>query len=304
MRKILFALSCGYIISIIGCKEIGPPINLTPGGGTVTSGFADSTYMLTATQIAALTTDSHNVLVEEFTGQTCANCPAAHSALNAIVAQHADGNVNVIGLFPPGIPQANPPAGYVYDLRDSSAFLIGNSVYNGIIGLPGGGVDRIPGPNGSIEQSRTFWANNITARLGIADSVNLQLKSSYNTTTGVAKIVAAVTYTQALSGKQNLSVVVVEDGIVDLQEFPDSVHSNYPFNDVCRGMVSSAPFGDPILDTLATKAKGRVLQRTYSYKLKTVTPAIKPANCRVIAFINSTSPNGQILQSAQTKLAP
>ncbi len=310
MKKILFAISFGVILSSSllftgcnGCKEIGPNINLTPAA------YVDSFYTLTSSQITSLTTDAHNVLVEEFTGQTCSNCPSAHTTLEGISAANK-GRINIIGLYLFGIPQANPPAGYTYDLRDSDATQIGNKVYGGVAALPSGGVDRMQTSTGAIITDRSTWADNISTQLTKTDSVNLTLQSSYNATTMMAKISATVTYTNPMSAKQNLTVVIVEDSMVDLQEFPPGAYPggfdpNYIFTNVCRGIVSAVPFGDPVLDTVAVKAKGRAVKRTFNYKLKTTIPAIKPAHCRVIAFINSTSGTDlHILQSAQTKLTP
>ena len=308
MKKILFAALIGSVLAgsalftgCNGCKEIGPNVNLSKP--TTDSILADSTWMLSAAAIGTLTTDPHNVLVEEFTGQACSNCPAAHQHLDDIAALYPAGRVNIIGLYINGLPQTNPPSGYIYDFRDPSATLIGKNIYGNGIALPEGGVDRVP-VGGQILLYSNDWAAAVSSRITTPDSLNLAVSSTYNTTTLKATITVTVTYTQNVSTKQNLSVVVVEDSMVDLQEFPDSVHSGYHFNDIFRDMVSmSIPSGDPVLDTLPSKAKGLVFRHSYSYTPKTVTPAIKPANCRVIAFINTNvGSDMHVLQSAQTKL--
>jgi hypothetical protein len=56
--------------------------------------------------------------------------------------------------------------------------------------------------------------------------------------------------------------------------------------------------GDAILPTVAQKAAGFVLQRTYSYPLNATEWV--PQNCRVVVFV--TNSNNQVLQSAQGKL--
>ena len=288
--------------SCTGCKEIGPSVNLTPEN----KGNYDSVYTLTPSQIAALTADPHNVLVEEFTGQNCNNCPSAHSSLEAIADKYP-GRINIVGLYLFGIPQANPPGGYIYDFRDkdSIATKIGNSIYGGIGGIPSGGIDRLQGSTNVINTDRTLWGGTIDNQVKVTDSVNLTLKSSFDTATQTAKIVATVTFIQPVTSKQNLTIVITEDGMIDKQEFPDGVHEGYKFTNVFRDMVSSAPSGDPVIDTAAIKTKGMVLQRTLNYKLKTTTPAIVPANCHVIAFISGTSgANMRVLQSVQTKMAP
>lgn len=297
MKKILIALG-GLLTVLQSCKEVGPSVNLTPAS----KGNYDSVYTLTGTQIAALTADPHNVLVEEFTGQNCNNCPAAHDLIhNKILSK--PGRINAIGLYPFGLPQAIPPTGYRYDFEDSIATEIGSVIYKGIPGLPCGGIDRAP-ISGTIALFSSDWSGLIDSQLPIVDSVNLALKSSFDTASNTATIVATVTYLQNVSTKQNLTVVLTEDGMVDLQEFPAGVKSGYVFTDVFRDMISSPhPAGGPIMDTIATKTKGMVLQRTFSYKLRTKSPAIVPDSCHVIAFVNNASGTDlRVWQSAQTKL--
>lgn len=297
MKKSFIAL-CGSVLFLASCEEKAPFINF---GDTVK---VDTTYVL-ATVPA---TDPHNVLIEEYTGQSCSNCPAAHAQLEQLETDNP-GRINVIGMYVYGIQQSVPPAGHQYDFRDSTAWDIANTVYLGVNQLPSGGVDRV-NVGGSIRLDKNIWNSNANTRKAITDSLNLAVESSYNSTTGMATVTATITYTQAVSSPHNLSIVMVEDSMVDPQEypifdptFPDGVDPVYLYKNVFRGMISSAPFGDPVLATIPAKEKGRVYRRTYTYKPKTLTPAIKPEHCRVIAFVNSTS-NTEIMQSVQTKLKP
>lgn len=295
----LFCASAFLYEGCKGCKEVGPNVNLVP---SATDSY-DSTYMLSSADIGTLTSDAHNVLVEEFTGQNCNNCPSAHETLLAQKTAHP-GRVFVVGMYLFNIPQAIPPSGAAYDFRDSVATRVGNDLYGGISALPSGGVDRLPGASG-IANDRTLWTGNINSQLNIPDSMNLSLSSSYDAANNIATIIAKVTFTQNVSTKQNLNIMLTEDGMKDLQEFPDGVHSGYEFTDVFRDMISTPVLGDPILDTVATKMKGRVFKRTYYYKVKSTKPAIIPANCHVVAFIsNSGGTEKRIIQSAQAKLVP
>lgn len=297
MKKILLAFGCLGVAMFQSCKEVGPSVNLTP----VSKGNYDSVYTLTGAEIASLSPDPHNVLVEEFTGQNCNNCPAAHTIIDNNITANA-GRVNAIGLYPFGPPQAIPPEHAIYDFRDSICSAIGDKIYGGILGLPSGGIDRTP-VAGSISLYSNSWSDVIKTQLNLVDSVNMSLKSSFDTSTNIATIVVKVTYLQSVSTKQNLTVVLTEDEMVDKQEFPDGVHSGYKFTDVFRDMITPNPYGGPIMDTIATKTKGMTLQRTFAYKLRTKTPAIIPANCHVVAFVNSVNgPDQRIWQSVQTKL--
>ena len=289
-----FIAICCVAMAFAGCKETDAPI------GFVTTSSTDSTYVLPTGSIPAA--DAHNVLVEEFTGQSCSNCPAAHASLDGIAAP---GHVNVVGLYITNFSQTTPPSGYVYDFRDSTATLIGNGIYGGISAMPCAGIDRIPVSGSLISYSGT-WSGTVTTQKALVDSVNLAVESSFSG--GVATIKATITYLKAMSTKQNLSIVVVEDSMYDKQEDGLTVDASYLFTDVYRGMVTSAPLGDPILDTMATKEAGRVYWRKYTYtpKITTPSPAIVPVHCRVIAFVNSQGTGGDfhVLQSWECKLVP
>ena len=275
MKKIFFVI-CSGALFLSACKEVPPVINF----GVSTA--VDTTY------VGAVPTsvDPHNVLAEEFTGEGCSNCPAGHAFM--LQAETANpGRVVAVSLFQQdGSPLTTPPNGAAYNFTSDTALAIGNSaIYNNVSQLPGAGIDRVP-YGGSTQVGDAQWAAAITARLSVVDSFNLAVSSTYGTDS-VATITIQITYTQQVSAPQNLSVYIVEDSITDFQDEPlGKVDSTYLYNDVFRCMLTSVPFGDPILDTIATKVPGRFFQRVFHVKLPARIPAIVPAHCRVIAFVN------------------
>jgi hypothetical protein len=300
MKKIYFTVIC-YGMLLAGCMEKNSPLDFS---SSVTA-IGDTTYVLSAVPNTA----PHQVLVEEFTGQSCPNCPNAHHDLDVISASHA-GLINVVSMYTTGQPQSIPPPGAIYDFRNATATNILNTIYNGGGGgLPAAGIDRtFESASSSILQTGSgSWDGIIIPQLTVTDSLNLTVQSTYNSTTHVATITSVVTYAQSVSTPQNLSIYIVEDSIFDKQDFPDSVHNNYVFMDVFRDMVTAQPYGEPLAVSVGNNAKepGRVFQRVYTYKLPANTPAINPLHCRVIAFVNNTNGTDQhIMQSAQCKFAP
>ena len=293
MRKVLLAASC--VVMLASCEEKAPVINF---GEPIAQ---DTTFVLPTVPAA----EKHNVLVEEFTGQSCSNCPAAHELLTEIQHAHEPGRVNVIGLYFEGITQTRPPHDAKYDFRHPQAKLIATDIYSGVSAIPAGGVERVAN-GGSIKLDKSVWTSTIDTRLNVPSPVNLKIESEYNSTDSIASIRATLVYTSKVDFPHNISIVVVEDSIIDKQEYPSThpVHPGYDeaylFTNVFRGMVTSAPYGDPVLTSVTAKEPGRAFIKNFKYKL---TNALNPANCRVIAFINSTkSGDPQIIQSAQVKL--
>ena len=294
MKKVLLAFSC--IILFAQCKEHDTPIDFTHSGSTA----GDTTYLLSSSAVPAA--DAHQVLIEEFTGASCSNCPAAHTLLQSI---EATGNVNVVSLYITNFPQTDKPAGAVCDFRHESASTIGNNIYGGIYAMPLGGVDRMP-LAGTILLGKADWTSMVNSQKLISDSVNIRIGCSWSG--GVATIVDTVTYLYPMSTVQNLSIMITEDGMVDKQETPTGFDNAYIFTNVFRDMITTVPLGEQILPTMATKEKGRVSVRKFTWTPNaTVSPAINAANCSVVAFVNApggTSGDLHVLQSAKIKLVP
>ncbi len=303
MKKVLLPV-CAGILLLASCKENDPAIDFGRRA-------ADSTYLLTGAELSGLTTDAHQALVEEFTGQSCANCPAGHADLEAYAAANP-GRLNYIGLYEiNGGSLTQPPPGAANDFEDSAAYDIGKYVSGASVGsFPTAFIDRVPDVSDGILVSRGNWDGDITTRNAISDSLNLSVSSTY--AGSVATITVKVTYTKAVMSAQALSVMLVEDSIIDYQTDNRTGHSltdsSYLFTNVLRDKIS-ADIGSTILDTIAVKVPGRVFRRIYTYALPTVLKgshpaAINPAHCRVVAFVSIPGSGGnfEIMQSAQTKL--
>jgi hypothetical protein len=293
MKKLLFTI-CASALLWSGCKEHDTLIDFSA------STSVDTTYLVTAPAAAP-----HQVLVEEFSGQSCPNCPNAHTDLDNISAANP-GLVNVVTLYVSGSPQTDPPSGAKYDFRDSIALIIsGSAIYGGVGSWPSAGIDRTLFGGALLQIGQSSFNGPINTQLAIKDdSVNVSIASAYDSSTEIATITAGVTYTQAVSTPQNLSIMLVEDSMYDLQEDNGAIVSNYLFLDVFRGMAT-AVIGDPLQVTSGNNAKeaGRFFQRVYSYTLPVKSPAIVPAHCRLIAFVSYANGSDlHVMQSAQCKL--
>ena len=285
---------------MFSCKEKSAPIDLLPAPDKI-----DTTYLLSSLP----KTDAHQVLIENFTGATCSNCPGAHEIIHSIDSQYA-GKINVLNLFVTDFSQTYPPTGAVYDFRSAQATSIETSIFKPLPGMPIASIDRMPATDLATNPLLTYkgsWPSIVSGRVNAVDSLNLSVSSTYNAATGKASIHVTVTYLQPVAIKQNLSIAIVEDSFIDKQEYFDGtgtgIYPAYRFNDVFREMVTSVPFGDKILDTLTLKEPKRVYEVTYFYKVPTT---YHVPNCRVIAFVTTDANAGgaTVFQSAQAKLTP
>ncbi len=251
--------------------------------------------------------EKHNVLVEEFSGQSCSGSPAAHELLDSIRKSHEEGRINVIRLYSEGITQTKPPAGSKYDLRRKNATQIANEIYQGVTMVPISGVDRVEAVGSrKLVPLSVVWNSTLKSQLEIPSPINLKIESEYNIIDSAANILVSVVYTSKVDYPHNISIAIIEDGIIDKQEYPSThpVHPGYDtaynFTDVFRGMITTAPYGDELMPSMPIKEPGRTIIKKFSSK---ITNVLNPEKCRVIAFINSTNGSDiKIIQSTQTKL--
>jgi hypothetical protein len=295
MKKIAFALT-GCVMLLAACKETDTTLYLSVVKST------DSIYTLTPVPAA----QSHNVLVEEFSGQGCTNCPAGHEILEGIISGNTPLSVNAISYYVYGTPQTSPPANAKYDLRDSVASALSTTIAGGssISELPSAFIDR-KASGGNIVQLDNTWAGSVNSLLTVTDSVNLTVTSSYSASDSMATITTTVTYLQPTTSAQNLCIALVEDSIIDLQEDHSAIDTFYLFTNVFRGMATAQTgFGDPIMPAVTNKAAGQTEQKIYSYKIPAKSPAIVPAHCRIVAFITygAATLYSPVVQSQQCPL--
>jgi len=291
-NKILFIGTIAALAALSSCKEKGPIIDY--GGHTA----KDSTYTASVE-----TPQARMVLVEEFTGASCSNCPAARTVLTSLETQYP-GRIASLSLHIFNFNQSNPWEGAKYDFRTQAATDLGNTIYGGVIQMPVAGINRLAVTNTTPELfGKTQWPNVIGNYLDSVPSVNLTVTSTLNTSGDSAFITVKAAYTKAVSTKNVLSIAITESNLIDFQEdpavVPDGVDSNYNFKSVLRDFVSTT-LGSPVLDSLSTKQAGRVFTRSFLYK---VNAAWKPENCKVVAFIsNAETADKRVLQVAETDL--
>lgn len=290
MKKLLNIGAIIFLLALQSCEEKGIIIN-----GPKT--YVDTTYIATPE-----TPQPRNVFIEEFTGASCTNCPAGHLAVANLVATNPGRIVAVAyhtfnggSIFKPVFEIDSKSA---YDFRDSNATEIGTTIFGGVSSIPVAGIDRIK-VGTSLQIPRNNWASETSKRLSDLSSANINLTSAYDATENKVTISIKIAYTKDVIGKNSLNIGVVENGIIDLQKFPDSVDHHYDHEHIFRRCLTAA-IGNPVLDAIPTKQAGRVYEYNYSF---TPSNSWKLENCYIVAALcYSESDNKETIQAAQVKL--
>lgn len=216
---------------------------------------------------------SRAVLIEDYTGQYCVNCPRATEEIERLIEQYGDSIVIAVAIHsgPFGKSKGEPSPLYTE---------VGDMYFNtwGMSAQPIGLIDRL---FGSTPFSYTDWAGGVNYEVAIEPPVGFLTDIDYDAETRDAAIeVQTIGLDSALvSGK--LQVWLVEDSIDSFQLMPDgSREEHYNHMHVFRASVND-PWGDALSVSL-----GQVAVKNYELKLD---PAWVPEHCSVVTFLYDDS---------------
>lgn len=211
------------------------------------------------------------ILIEDFTGQRCVNCPTGTEIINGIVDTYGEDNVIAVGIHsgPLGFAGNSKTVGLMTDT--------GNEYYThwdkeNKMGQPWVIFNRKTSPDSHY--------NNWAAMVGtiISEKANLSVKidNAYDAATRtLTTTVGAFGTNGTVNGK--LQVWIVEDGIKALQMMPDGKpNKEYMHNHVFRAAVNGT-WGEDV-----TVKEGETTTKQYQYVLPEAWDADKIA---VVAFV-------------------
>ena len=251
-------------------------------------------YVRNANQTATSTTQQagkvyRKVLVEDYTGHKCGNCPRAAETLTQLEGIYGSQIVPMAvhaGFFAVVTPSSVPP--YPTDLRSTAGTDYDNTFGNSIAGNPNGLVNRKNHDSASLFiKAYSAWGAAVASMNTQLADFQIKITNTFNTSSN--QLTSVVT-SKALNGKTgpfNLVVLLTEDSIIAEQEdysLPTGPPNyqripNYLFNHVLRGAINSS-WGDPIFPGVVNKNDSIV--KTYNYTLPST---YKYKHCHVVAFI-------------------
>lgn len=163
------------------------------------------------------------VLLEEFTGQHCTNCPEAHAVIERLEEQYGEDLIVVsihAGTF--ALPS---PFGLMQEEGDTYAARWNITAY------PAGVVDR----TGS-QMTMDAWASAIRSEYGKETDLEVDLEATLSEDGATIYVTTNLLSSSAVSG--SLQLWVVENGIVAQQYDGDETKNDYVHNNVFRGCVN------------------------------------------------------------------
>lgn len=290
--RYLLLISGSSLLLCASCDENAPfPLNLTPDTAQ------DTTYMGTV-DVA----QTQNVLVEDFTGVQCVNCPQGHETLKNLEEANP-GRVIGISIHAGDLSDPLP--------NSDSSFVLpqGLALYNllGVEGLPAASINRIHFPNQDFIP--VVGAGNWTAKVNeqltqTQASVNMYLDKQYDAATRQLSIITELRYPQTIDNavEHRINVYIAESAIIDPQETTENgqtfVIEDYEHNNVLRQMVT---FVDGSTVNTPDKQAGRVVVKTFNL---TLPPNFDANHCHIISFVQEKTGDSQkVLQVQQSPIA-
>jgi hypothetical protein len=233
-----------------------------------------------------------NVLLEEFTGNRCPNCPgAAAYAINTLAPLHGD-RLILASLHEGNL--AEPIGGnYSVDYTTDAGYDYFNWSFFSIPYVPVAAINRTS-YGGGVALDKSDWAAAIDVAKAKPLEIDLQLITEYNETQNKACLFLQTEFKANMSGAFNLVIYVLEDSIVSWQinsattgdpfyESPED--SNYVHRHMLRDNVNGT-WGTEVFNGSAIT--GQKILTSFNYNPD---PAWNPEHLIFVAYIYDAASN-------------
>ncbi|HPG73977.1 MAG TPA: Omp28-related outer membrane protein [Bacteroidales bacterium] len=259
--------------------------------------IVESPYLETDTPVW----NGRKILILDFTGHMCGNCPSAHRTLSQLQESYPEAIVPIAvhcGYFGV-VATSNPNQPYHYNFNTAVGLELGgngftNYGYYNIRSQPIGVVNQlIP----EALSAHDAWAGNMAAYYSLFPEVQVQITSVFDESDSSINLTIDVTAQIVSTRNLHLTAYITESHIIEWQmdytQSPSNVQ-NYEHNHVLRGSFNGA-WGDAI--NTANAAITRNQKFTKNYSLKTGTDWV-PENLSVVAFVYD-SDTKEVLQAEE-----
>jgi hypothetical protein len=283
------------VVCFLACDYVSSPYKQQPG--IVTSTDTSKVYK--------------NVLVEDYTGITCGNCPGAADVLDSMIKKYGS---RIVPMAVNAGSFASPPlAPSQYNIDFTSPTGDAYNTFFGISSNPNGMVNRKGYPLTNVQTDGAWDGLAYNIIQNDTAFIKLTLNTTFDTTSRNLSVTATSKFLKALSGKYYLVVLLTQDSIMAPQlkyGAPNSQIVNYAHRYALRDAINST-WGDSLVSNGA--ALNKIVIKTYNnYNIKATYGAATsshgpiPCNfkqCYVVAYVyNGTT--YEVLQSMQKKIYP
>jgi len=242
------------------------------------------------------TTNKKTILIEDYTGIKCVNCPSAAVAAHTLENAYKH-KVIVMSVHAGYYAQPDATGLYTADYRTTE----GTAWFNnfGLIATPMGMIDRV-----SVNSTKAImvanWGSTVQSEFLKTKEANISVATTALKGNPLIGINVVTTFFKATMGTWMLNVCVVEDSIISPQKNNDPQINNgkdienYVHMNMLRKTITG---GNGVLIARDPAAGNYLSQYTLS-----LDPAWNPKHLSLVVFV-SDSTTGTILQAGKKNLS-
>ncbi len=277
MKKIFYSLILA--ISLFTCEEIPPVVGMGPMG----PGPGPDIVL-------------KKVLIEEFTGNKCTNCPPGSKLLLDLQAIHGDIFIP-ISLHCTDWAVPHPEAEIDFRTQDAESII---QFLGFPVGFPTGVINRKKFTGGfDLQLGSDSWPGIVDQELAQVAPAKVEITPDFDANSRTASIDVTVEFLVPQEIEQDdqsmITVYLLEDHITGFQDTPDGPVADYDHRHVFRTALT--PFsGEPL--TLAGQTG---LDQTKSYSM-TIPSDWEVDNVLVVAFVHNSGSSKEIYQAEEVHL--
>jgi hypothetical protein len=268
---ILFTSACKENMPEIACLSCddGPPIIIEP--------------------------QDRRVIIEEFTGVRCVNCPAGSAEIENLLSVYGERLIAVsvhAGFY------ANPYPESQYDFStpegDDIETFLGTPV-----GYPTSVIDRkLFGTEPDLQLEGTAsWGGYVAEELISDVKITLEVDNQWESSNRKLTVGIVGGTIEAINEEVRLTIMITESDIIDTQLTPAGKDNDYVHKHVLRKTITASN-GDVVASSLGV---GEFVNEEYTFTLPNDWVA---DNCTVVAFFHNGTTNKEVLQAAEKHVTP
>jgi len=237
----------------------------------------------------------HKVLIEEFTGVQCTNCPIGHRKLADLAMVYGD-SIVIVSIHAGEFARPNASKGYPTDFRTPAGEEL-NTRFR-VFAYPAAVIDRSKIDGTSFVVGVQNWGSAIARQLRASTPIAIETHAFADTLSGQLAIRVRLQSLAAIEYPLNIGYYIVEDSVVA----PQLDNGTYVPDYIHRHVLRDAPlgaYGKPLI-TSQTPA-GTTITRTYTYTLRDVT--WNRRQLEVVVFIARPEPDYTVVQCQKSHVA-
>lgn len=288
----IFPIFGVLMIFIFGCDKIDEPLSLI-NQENIPQNVEDTIFITDSVMV----TEKY-VLLEDFTGHKCINCPEAALSAHELAAQ-VDHKLIIYAVHAGYYASPDNTGLYTANFQTATGDELNNQFQ--IFFNPAGLINRKT-YNGSLVQIAANWTTVVNAELELPSVAEMKLKNTFFPKRNTFKIDVDLKPLTNLEGKYKLCVIIVEDSIISPQKnnnvsigpVPD--WENYLHRNMLRGSLNTT-FGE-FLSPEGSLALGQTYKKSIFY---TPNPNWVTNHCNIIAYVYNEE-TWEVIQVAELGL--